>query len=303
MAAQNLITQRDVIKKPQFVVEGTTAALYGVTPTNPVFVPIGRDATLVEAPTPTKAELRTSGNVDKQRNDLTREVNTVALNFKVTASDFDILKWFSNVPNGAITADETRSFIWSYTNNAGVETFQRFLGCQPLDSTITEDNEGYVIIDATLTCQSIVEDTTGPTIGSGSFATPLTVAPLTHKDSGATPFTYNTVVTEVENFAITVTFVYAEQNSISATQKLYSKPTQRVITGSSIIFKKNLTIQADAKAVTERAAIFVLKSTATTMTYTFAGFVFTPSGEEMSGDIAEATKENKSWESNTVVLA
>lgn len=301
MVGQNLITQRDVIKKPQFVVEGITPATYAISPTNPVFTSIGRDSTLVENPAPVKAELREVPNVDKQRNDLTSEVNTVSLKFKAVDADKALLIWLFNVPNGTGTPDESRTFMWSYDNNAGVETFQQFFGCQPLDTSITIDREGYIVIEASLTCKQILEDVTGPTIGSGSFATDPTGTPLIHLDAGTAPFTYNSLVTEIQNFTISTAFTYAEQDSLASSRKLYSKPTMRVNTGSSVIFKQNLSIQDDAKTVTERAATFILSSGS--ITFTFSGFLFIPSGEEISGDVSNATMENKSWESNEVIIS
>ena len=301
MAGQQLISSRDVVKFPQFVVEGTTATTYAITPTNPAFSPVGRDATLIESPTPTKDNLRIGGKLDRQRSDLIREVNTVTLAFKLVETDFALLKWLTNLPNGAGTPDESRTFFWSYKNNAGTEIFQVFKGCHVDTYTLTVDNLGYITVTCNMMCKTIT--TVTPTIGTGSFATPNVTAPLNNKDAGLEPFTYNSTVTEIENFSITVAFVYGMQDSIGSSTKLFARPTQRTITGSAVIYKKDDTLQSDARTVINNTAIFKLKGSVTTQIFTFTRFLWMPSGEDMGGDTPDATMENKSWEADEVVLA
>jgi len=303
MAASIMVTQRDIVKEPQFIVEGITVALYGVTPTNPDFVAIGQNATLVKGSDPTVAEKRITGNVDRQEKTKTREKNSVTLKFLFLSADEPILARAQNLPNGAGTPDESITLFYSYNDDAVTpnETFEQFLGCKPITSTFTQDNEGYLTLEVEYSVKTITIDTVGPTLGTGSFATPLTGTPLIHSDGGASPFVYNSIAREQKAFSITVAFAEAIHDPSGTITDLFRRPTHRTISGTIDLFKQSDILDVDARAVTSRAAVITIETGQ--IVGTFTRFIFMPSGEEISGDVSDATIESKPFEADVLVWA
>ncbi len=302
MAASQMVTQRDIVKEPQFIAEGTTVALYGTTPTNPAFTAMGQDGSIVKAADPTVAEKRIGGNVDRQEKTKTREKNSMTVKFKFLTGDEPVLAWAQNLPDGtAGTPDESRTIFWSYNDDAEVETFEQYLGCKPQTSTLTIDNEGYIILEITCSCKTITIDTTGPTLGIGSFATANSGTPLIHNDGGTSPFVYNSVAYEQKGFSITVAFTESIQDASGTLTDLYRRPTQRTITGSIDLFKKSDVFDVDARAVTPRTATLTIDTGQ--IVGTFTRLIFLPTGEELAGDISDATIETKSFEADVLSWA
>ena len=304
MAASQMVTQRDIVKEPQFVVEGTTVALYGTTPLNPAFTAFGQNATLVKSTDPTTAEKRITGNVDRQEKTKTREKNEVTVKFLMLTGDEAVLAWAQNLPDGtAGTPDESRTLFYSYNDDAvsPVETFEQFLGCKPNNSTLTIDNEGYIVLEITCSVKTVTIDTTGPSIGTGSFATANTGTPLIHSDGGAGPFVYNSVAYEMKGMSINVVLAESIQDASGVVTDLYRRPTQRVITGSIDLFKKSDVFDTDARAVTTQTATMTIDTGQ--IVGTFTRFLFMPSGEEISGDVSDATMETKNFEADVLVWA
>lgn len=301
MPASAMVTQRDIKKEPQFVVEGITAALYGITPTDPAFTAFGQDASLVKAPDPTAVEKRIGGKIDRQGKTKTREKNTVTLKFKMLSGDEPVLARAQNLPAGINTPDESISMFWSYDDDAGVEVFEQYLGCKPQTSTLTIDNEGYIILEITFGCKTITIDGVGPTLGTGSFATPNAGTPLIHDDGGAAPFVYNSVAREQKGFSITVAFNEAVQDVSGVKTDLFRRPTQRIITGSIDLFKQSDILDADARLVTPRTAVLTVETGQ--IVGTFTRFLFMPTGEELAGDISDASIETKNFEADVLAWA
>jgi len=245
---------------------------------------------------------RQAGSVDRNETTKVMEENTVKYTAKVMAIDKTFLQWLFNLPDGTVnTPDESRTFFWSYNDEAGVESFIQYLGCKPKDATMTYDSDNYLTIEATLSYKSKIETAAGPTIGTGSFGTPNAGTPLIHLDAGGSPLIYNAVTVSIESFSIANTLNMASQKVLGSVIPLFMTPTQREISGSSVIYKKDGTLQADARNATERAASYIIDSG--NIVATFTKFKFMTSGEELKGDDAEATKENKSWEAATLVIA
>jgi len=301
MAASSMITQRDVLKIPQYIIEGTTVALYGVTPVDPTYTAFGQNATLVKDTDPTTAEKRIGGNVDRQEKTKTREKNAVTVKLLMLTGDEAILAHAQNLPAGAATPDESWSLLWSYTDDAAVEVFEQFLGAKPINSTLTINNEGYMTLEVTYSVKTVTIDGTGPTLGTGAFATANAGTPLIHDDGGAAPFVYNSVAYEQKGFSITVVLTEAIQDASGVKTDLYRRPTQRVITGSIDLFKKSDVFDVDARAVTPRTAVLTVDTGQ--IVATFTRFIFMPSGEEIDGDKSDATLETKSFEADILAWA
>jgi len=302
MSAIDLQTQRDVVKEPQMVVEGNTPAAYAITPTNPVFIACGQDSSLVWESDPTRTPKRQAGSTNRISVTRTRLKHRVRLKTLFMSAREDLLAWCFNSPNGAATPDESRTFFWSRKMGlAGVETYQTFRGCKPLSATLTVNNEGFLMLEILMKCKTVTEDTTGPTIGTGSYATALTGTPVYHGDAVGPAFVYNGSGTEQKGFSITVTLEHAIQDSSGTQFDLYSRPTIRSITGNADIFKTATAIQTDADAVSQRAASIVIVTA--TITITFTRLLFMPSSEEIRGDTSDATIERKSFEADDLVVA
>ena len=301
MPASAMVTQRDIVKEPQFIVEGITAALYGTTPVDPAFTAFGQDASLVKSPDPTAVEKRIGGKIDRQEKTKTREKNTVTLKFKMLSGDEPVLARAQNLPAGINTPDESISMFWSYNDDVGVEVFEQYLGCKPQTSTLTIDNEGYIILEITFGCKTITIDGTGPTLGTGSFATPNAGTPLIHDDGGAAPFVYNSVAREQKGFSITVAFNEAVQDVSGVKTDLFRRPVQRIITGSIDLFKQSDILDTDARLVTTRAAVLTVETGQ--IVATFTRFLFMPTGEELAGDISDASIETKNFEADVLAWA
>lgn len=301
MPGSRMITQRDIIKEPQMVVEGTTVATYGVVPVNPAFIACGQDSTLIENNTPVRAEKRIVGDVDRREVKKTRENIQVTLQTKFMSAREDLLAWAMNKPNGVATPDESRTFLDSYSDDTGTERFRQYKGCKPLSYSLVIDNQKFITLEIVMSCKEVVEDTVGPTIGTGSFATALSGTPLIHSDGGAGHFVYNSVVTEIRGITINGTIVQASQDATGSQKDLYKRATQRAISGTVNIFKVSGTLQQDARDVTQRTASLVVQTGQITITFT--DFLLEPSGEEVTGDTSDATIEAKNFSANAVVVA
>lgn len=300
MGAQQLITHRNTNKKVQSVDEGITAATYAVTPTNPAFACHGQDAVLIKSPNPIVAEKRVGGSVARQSVTKTREVNRVTYRGKLMTADEALLAWCANAAAGDGTCDESRTFFWSWDTDGGTQTYEQFLGCKPESWSLSIDGSGFIILQIEMSCKTILVDTSGPTIGAGSYGTPLTGTPLTHIDSGAAPFAYNSGALELRNFSISGVNTMGPQDSLGSISDLYRAVTQQSYSGTAVIFKSDDTEDSEARARTERTAVYVIDTGQITMTMT--RFSFLPSGEDMSGDNADTTMENKNFECDVVAI-
>jgi len=308
MSAIKFITQRSRVKQPQFVSEGVTPATYGIIPTNPVLLALGRDTVLVDNSSPEAAELRQAGDVDREDKTFLTEGAGVTMRTKLTLADGDIqlLKTIFDKPQDPTfivdTPDESLAFIDSYLDSAGTEIFRQFLGCKPISYSLSLTREGYYELEISYSSKTILESSATPVIGSGSFATSNTLTPLTHNDSGAAPFFYAGSAISIQNITFTGTFNQGEQDALGSPQMLYAIPTQRIITGSAAIYKTDETFQEEAKAVdSSNSAAFTINASPA-IVINLSNFLWLVSAEELTGDDAAATLENKSFEAEKVSL-
>ena len=295
MGAQNVITQRDVYKKPQYVVEGHTVATYGVTPASPTFTQALTDAILLEASSPGTIDDRISGDPDRQKRKLTRKNNEVMLKGRLQSTDESLLAWMMKEPNSSAgSPDESRTFTQAIRDSGGTAKYQTYKGCKPKTATLTLGDD-YTTLEATMSYRSKTEDDTAITTLDSS----ITNAPLYHDDIPDDPLEFNSTDYEIRGAAVTVAFDEAIQDSLGTTEILYRKPTMRHISGSFDVFKQDESMQADAETQAERA--MVIKVT-TSITLTFAGAVIDPSGEDIRGDTSVATIESHSFTANSLII-
>lgn len=300
MAAIDINTQRDENKRVQSIIEGATPATYAITPTNPAFTAHGRNARLIDGAAPIKNELREVGDVNRLDVTKTREVNLVTYRAFLLTGDKVLLASVFDEPGGAATPDESRTFF-SSRDLLGVETYIQYLGCKPESATLTDDNQGYLTLEIVYSYKTRTEDTSGPTIGSGSYATPNTATPLTHLDGATGKFTYVAVAKEQQGYSLTVVNQSANQDENGSIVDLFRKPTIRVISGTMNLFKKETADQDDALAVTPRAGVITVDTGQIVLTMT--NMLYLPDGPEKSGDNAVATIASKPYEADDLVVS
>jgi len=302
---QKIITQRNTVKQPQFVVEGITTASYNLQPTNPAFIPIGHNTMLVDTSAPLTVEQAQSGDVDRREKTRIAKKFTMTIQTQMTFLELSLLQWAlvkPVIPFAADTPDESRYFFDSYLDINDVEIFRKFSGCKPISWNFAEDRAGYRVLEITCECADIVEDAVLPVLGSGSFAGANSNPSYKHQDAGPLPFLYDGEAFTSSNFISTGTLVQAPQDAIGNETTLYTVPTQRRIAGSMSIYKKGNALQNDAKAVDEsKDAVFTFDA-AQGLSIAFTKFLWLPSNEPRSGDDSAAIMENKSYESEAVTV-
>jgi len=310
--SQNIITQRNAKKHPQYVIEGVTAATYGIIPATPTTKLLGNNAVIVNNDNPIAVEKVEAGSFDRITKDkISEDVNiTVRYNMTKSASDTDTLEGlFTTVgfPTYLVkTPDESRTYFDSYIDFAGTEIFRTFLGCKPTTATFTTDRLGYVTMEINYFCKLAIESTATPQ-GAGATAITFATGATTednykHGDAGAAPFVHNSVSQSISTISITVTFTAAPQDAIGTTTALNVTPTTRRITGSVSLYKKDSANQNFATNLTKHAAVYTFDSSAASA-FTFTDFLFLPSSEDLLGDDAAAIMEVKSFESKGVSIA
>ena len=297
MPAQDLITQRDVKTRPQFVVEGTTPATYAVAPSSPVYTQALTDAILTEASAHTTVEDRIAGDLDRQGLHIARTGNVVMLKGRLQDTDENLLDWYFNKPNytGSGFADEHRQFIQEIDDNTGSGMWYTWKGCKPQTATLAIGTD-YTTLEASMSFKT-------RTITSTAIATldsSLTNDPLLHADMPNNPITYNSVMMECRAASVTVAFDEAIQDSAGNVKPLYRQPSMRKVSGSVDFFKIDETMQNDALSQTKRNMTLKVSSA---ISLTFVDIVMDPSGEDIRGDTSDATIETHSFTAKSVAVA
>ena len=296
MAAQRMITQRDIVTSPQYVVEGKTAATYGVTPGSPTYVQALADAILIEASSHTTVESRDSGDVDRKKSELVRRGRMVRLVGKLQAADETLLEWLMNKPDETDgSPDESRTFVQGYKATSGNTNYETYKGCKPMTCTLTLGAD-FVTVDATLSYHDKTVNTTAVTTLDSS----ITYVPLLQEDAPDNPFQWDGDNYERRSASVTVAFDEALQDSQGDDEIVYRQPTKRNVSGSFEIFKKNNDMHSDAEDHTARAMVIKVTSA---ITLTFAGAVIDPSGEDVRGDTSDATIESHSFTANSLTIS
>jgi hypothetical protein len=272
--AFNFTTQKDVVKQLQYIAEGTTAATFGVIPTNPAFVMAGINPTILAVKKPVPYETRELGYLTRQN--VQSVFNSGEVTFKTNILDSTMLKWLFNAPAGAGTIDESKTFVYSYNVN-GTETFRVMKGCKPLDAHLMIKPKGQLELTAHLYVANMVDETQsangGITLGTGAFASQLgPTGGWLHSDGGAGPFTYNSTVYRDFGMTLGVKWIHEYLDSSGDLQTLYMKPSKKELTFDIDIAKYDMLVNIDAAALSRRSASRVLKTATSTMTLTNVNF-------------------------------
>lgn len=303
--SQDIITQRNRVKQPQYVSEGLTHPTYGIIPTNPAFIAIGCNTIITDNSSPNIVEQRQSGNVDRKEKKFISTNASMTLRTQMTFLDLALLQWAMNAPETPHilgTPDESRAFIDSYTDVDGNELTRQFLGCKPTGWNFSEDRLGYLILEITCSCKEILESVTPIDIGTGSFAAANLISAYTHRDAGALPFLYDSVGFSTNNFISTGTLTQSVQEPQGSDVMLFATPSLRIISGSVSIYKKNADLQELAKTVDESKDAVYTFDAANALSISLTNFSWLTSSEDLDGDDGVAIMENKNYEANEIVV-
>ena len=297
MGAQNLITQRDMAVKPQFIAEGITVATYGVIPNSPTYNQALTDAILLEAAQPGTVDDRIAGDPDRQSRKLTRQNNEVMLKGRMQSTDEVLLGWLMKEPNKAANSpDESRTFVQGYYDAGGVDIiYQTYKGCKPKSATLALGAD-FTTLEATMSYKEKVESN----VAVATLDSTISNNPLYHTDIPADPFEFHSVDYEMRAFSVTVAFDESLQDSLGTDLIPFRKPSIRRISGSADLFKLDEAMQKDARDQTARALVVRVSSG---ITLTFAGVYLEPSGEDMRGDTSDATIESHAFTADSLTIA
>ena len=303
MSVHGVLNPRDVQKLPQYVVEGITPATYGITPANPAFIPIGYNPVLSDNTASQNDPKNRAGSIDRLGVVNTRRTNTIGLKWDLVPNDLELLKRGMNLPAGANTPDESMTIFDQYKDVSAGDVYRKFTGCKFGAITITKPNTGFVNIASTLMYLDRVTNAVGPVLGTGSYAVPVTVPPVTQQDSGAAWFSFDGGDVPVQTFALTSTIGSSPLNPSGVVNDIWTRPGKRMISGTANIFKDDETYQNLAIAGTAKNVTVKINDAGTTVTLDIKGMVLEPSATDFDGSGNETTMEAKNFTADSVTVA
>jgi len=293
-------TGAQVIKPPQLVEEGypTTAANYGVMPSNPSFTAIGYNPQVEPAQDPDIQEINAIGFEDVQAYLLGKQADMAKLTFNPVDSNF--IKRAVNAINwGSPTANEAATFQLLYSVRLnGTENYVVLGGCRANTLKLSLTAGTPLKVDAEIWGQLLAGYTaTGP--AGATYANAISGAPWNYSDGGATPITVggsNVVVTDIEaDIARNLKRIHVVGN----TKNIDLPPTNREITGKMTVVWSNATQQTALEALTEQSMVWTLKSG--TSTATFSNMVFKKLNSITTGP-KDVVYEKYDWAAMSVVV-
>ena len=253
------MSDNNIKKFPQCVIEGHTPAKYGVIPTNPDFEAIGQMAMLTDTTSPEFIENNFGGDYDRQGVFKVFEDVKADYEGRLLPTQTDMIKWaFSKPAEAALTPRESRSWLDSYLNNAGTEIFRLWKAAIPESATIELVPRTPTMLKITMTAKTYTEGTShGITLGTGAFdAGQGPGTPLSYKDAGK--FVYDGMDVPFRNFTINANFAHEVQDSNGSENIVYRQAGRRTINGSVDIFKTGQTYNEDARLGKQTLTYLVL---------------------------------------------
>ena len=134
---QNMINRTDLVKPPQYAIEGTATTDYGKSLASPEFFCPVQKGKLSKDNQPQFIDKTFAGSIDRQGVIKVREQNRMTLSGWLIKDNLDIIEWAISEPNGSDTPEESRTWLYSYKNAGGNEVYCVAKGCKPLSCTIT----------------------------------------------------------------------------------------------------------------------------------------------------------------------
>ena len=303
MAAHNIQTKRDFVKVLQYKGEGdtvTTPADYAAAITSPTFTAVGKVTDINLQPDIQHSDTDVLGNEDVIDAIKTMENYTFSISFEMT--DTALINYaFSPSGGGAGSIDESLTMMFSEYLN-GVENYTAMYGCRPTSCTVNLDR-GIWTANMTFMCKEItLPSATSPWNASTPvFASELATATLTHTDSGADPFTWNSVAYPESKFSSTVTRGMAVQAVNGSSQILYCKASTRRIDFTVDAFVKAVTLETDFLGKTERTVGYSI-STSPNKDFAFLNCVITSYSRQKTASNADGFRESITARAGSVTI-
>jgi len=242
-------TMRDYTNPPQYIVEGTTAATFGVTPTSPTYIQPNIITDFTIDHTITKADVLELGNYDIINAVKTGEIG--AFTIKANITDTVLAKTGFNAPSGSGTIEESQS--WAVGKDFdGTDNYRLMKGARPISTTLSAER-GLWTLDMSFVCREITDWSTSAPAGSTLLTSASSITALDHSSASDDPFTWNSAAYDILSFSATTTFELGLVEVMGKTMIEHSRVSHRRNTGSATIYQKNTTIQGDHSALTKRA--------------------------------------------------
>lgn len=230
-----IVSEGDVIASPSLFGGGSPNS--PVFPTNPTFKFFGVNQMW-------KYEYRPEGFPIQALTDENRTKEIVIKKSALLDVDFDLVDYTYNGILAFLLGLNDTNFT-SYASffsrkPASTEYFTKNFGMAPVSTTLSlpDDNKSVHVKTQLIVCNPVVEDTTGPTIGSGSYASAISGAPIKPSDGGIDSFSYNSTMYKTRGMDITVEPQYAIIDADDHITTQHMAPVRRTITGKVNIFKK-----------------------------------------------------------------
>lgn len=290
-------TMKDYTNPPQRVVEGTTAATFGVQPTSPTYISTELITDFTIDQSITKADVLELGNYDIVNAVKTGEVSAFSLKANIT--DTVLAKYGFNAPNAAGTVSESLAFIIGKDFD-GTDNYRTMLGARPISATLSAER-GLWSLDMSFVCREITDWSTSAPTGSTLLTASSSSTALSHVDAAADPFSWNSAAYDVLSFSATTTFELSLVEVMGKVNIEHSRVANRRNTGSATIYQKNTTIQTDSNALTKRALSMDVENGTSAFTDTDARI--TSYSSNPSAGNTDIVKEDISWEAENRTLS
>ena len=264
--AQKMINRKDIIKHTQYAVEGHTPANYAGTINNGRFVCPGSNSSITKENSPSFINNEFGGTYDRQGIHKVRDTNTLTYKSRLHESTLSLLSWATNLPDGAGTPAESRTFLDSYRDTGGNEVYRVWKGCKPTSITVSVSKEDALMVEIQMSCKDYYETQTladAKVTGNSVWDNEVMTAPLRFKDVGQ--FQYNTdgrpaggTELSYRAFSVTTTWGLLTQDSNASETDVFIDHGTRRITGSMEIFKNNQILNEQARQGTQNVSYMEL---------------------------------------------
>ena len=269
VSAHNVTTKKDFVLPLQYVTEGDSiddASLFGVTPTSPAYTIAGRTLELQIGRDVTDSAVQILGQEDVF--DSIKNEELYSFTTKSQIFNTNLLKYGLNPCGGGVgSIDESLTFKFSKNIN-GTEYFTSMTGARCGSSTLTLER-GAWMLDQTWVCKDItIDNSTDPD------TTPTNVSALDatdvwkHQDTGASPLLWNSVNYGERRFTLSVVRDLATMMVNGSNTITYTKPSNRSVTFSTDVIRKDNTLLTDYEGKIQRSASYEINDGTAQLNFT-----------------------------------
>jgi hypothetical protein len=240
------------VKHPQHSPENTASGM-GTPNPNGVYVHAGYDSQITEGGTTEHDDAAVFAKYDLVASALLGINYNWGLTFRPLPTDFSLVSWGVNSPNGAGTIDEAKTFLYSQkVGTAQAEKYKKWIGCIPT-STSWEIQRTGAVVTMTGRATSITDYTSTHGLTSPTFASDPAFSsnpPVTGTNSGSNPLNVGGNNFDTPRFRMDVNWTVAElrPNGIISIQEI--GVTARRITLEFVTWTKGDTFLADLNSYT-----------------------------------------------------